>query len=87
MAAWRAGKQLLLQPTFAKSDAKFNSEQVKRSAEVAADRSGNERAVKVAKYSAMIKRGLEENQDPRMLADAWLVFGFQSNFMYKSVMG
>ena len=87
MAAWRAGKQLLLQPVFAKSDSKFNSTQIHRSADVAADRSGNERAVKVGKHSALLKRGLEKHQDPALIADAWLVWGFQANFMFKSVMG
>jgi hypothetical protein len=52
MAAWRAGKQLVLQPVFAKSDTK---QQVHCSANVAADRSGNERAVKMAKHSALIE--------------------------------
>jgi hypothetical protein len=87
IAAWRTGKQLLLQPVFARSDTKFNSLQVHRSANVAADRSGNERAVKMVKRSSLIKRGLAKHQDPTLLADAWLVWGFQTNFMFKSVMG
>lgn len=87
IAAWRTGNQLLLQPVFAKSDVKFNSLQVHHSADVAANRSGNERAVKMAKHSALIKRGLERHQDPTLIADAWLVWGFQTNFMFKSVMG
>ena len=87
IAAWRAGKQLVLQPVFAKSDTKFNSQQVHRSANVAADRSANERAVKMAKHSNLIKRGLEQYQQPKTIADAWLVWGFQTNFMFKSVMG
>jgi hypothetical protein len=87
MAAWCAGKQLVLQPVFAKSDTKFNSQQVHRSANVAADRSGNERAVKLAKHSALIKQAMGKHQQPTTIANAWLVWGFQTNFMFKSVMG
>jgi hypothetical protein len=45
LAAWRQGKQFVLQPTFAKSDTKFTGKETLLSAAVAADRAGNERAV------------------------------------------
>ena len=55
MAAWRAGKQLFLQPAFARSDRKFNTREVNRSSTVASDRSGNDRAVNVAKRAGVLK--------------------------------
>ena len=87
VAAWRAGKQLIRQPVFARSDRKFNSSEVNLSADVAAERSGNERAVNVAKKPVLLNRGTENHRDPALVADTWLVWGFQANFMFKSVMG
>ena len=86
MAAWRAGKQLFLQPAFVRSDRKFNTREVNRSSTVASDRSGNERAVNVAKRAGVLKRGLRPNESPEVIADAWLAWGFQANFMYKPVL-
>jgi len=81
LAAWRGGRQLMLQPDFARSDRRFNSREVLRSGAIASHRSGNERAVNVMKRSARIRRGLEKHQDPAIIADAWLAWGFQVNFM------
>ena len=86
LAAWRAGRQLTLQPDFAKSDRRFTSREVLRSAAVASDRSGNERAVNVAKRAGRISRGLQPHQQPRIIADSWSAWGFQANFMYKRVL-
>jgi hypothetical protein len=86
MAAWRVGKQLFLQPAFAGSDRKFNTREVNRSSTVASDRSGNERAVNVAKRADVLKRGLRPNESPEVIADAWLAWGFQATFMYKPVL-
>ena len=44
-AAWREGRQFVLQPTFAKADKKFTSDEKIRSSAVASDRGENERAV------------------------------------------
>ena len=85
LAAWRSGRQLLLQPDFARSDRRFNSRELLRSAGVASDRSGNERAVNVAKPSGLIARGLQHHQKTEIIADAWLAWGFQANFMFKPV--
>ena len=85
-AALRAGKQLLLQPFFAKSDQKFNTHQVLTSAAIAADRAGNERAVNVAKRAGMLKRGIRPAESWERICDVWLGWSFQANFMYKSVM-
>ena len=45
LPAWRAGRQQIYQPIFAKSDRKFTGRETIRSADIATDRSGNERAV------------------------------------------
>lgn len=86
VSALRAGKQLLLQPFFAKSDQKFNTNQLLTSAAIAADRAGNERAVDVAKRAGMLKRGLRPAESVERICDVWLAWSFQANFMYKSVM-
>jgi hypothetical protein len=86
MTAWRAGKQLFFQPAFAKSDRKFNTCEVNRSSKVASDRSGNERAVNVAKRAGVLKRGLRPNESPDVIADVRIAWGFQANFMYKPVL-
>ena len=56
--AWRQG-QFVMQPTFAKSDEKFNTVGVLRAASVAADRSGNERQVKRSKMSAYVRSNIK----------------------------
>ena len=85
-AAISAGGQLILQPAFASSDRKFNTQEIVSSAAIAADRSGNERAVKRCKFSGYLKRGLHQNQGINEFADIWLAWPFQVNFMYKPVL-
>ena len=85
-AAWRAGKQICCQPIFASSDRLFRSDEVLISASVAADRSGNERAVNLTKMSGLLKRGLRPNACPIRLNNVWLAWSFQINFMYASVL-
>lgn len=85
-AAWRTGGQFVLQPSFAKSDHKFTSLDVIRSAAVASDRGGNERAVRIAKMCGSIKNGLHGNGSPTRLCDLWLGWSFMSNFMFKKVL-
>jgi hypothetical protein len=86
LAAWRTGRQLMMQPAFARSDRRFTSGEVLRSGAVAAHRSGNEWAVNVMKRSGLLKRGLQKRQSTAVIADAWLAWGFQVNFMYKPVL-
>lgn len=86
LAAWRAGKQQVLQPTFARSDRKFTGRETIISADIAADRSGNERAVNRSKESGFIKRGLLQNSSPVLMDDVWLAWSFQTNFMFKLVL-
>ena len=56
--------------------------EVVRSAAVARDRGGNERAVKYSKLSGLIRKGLLPHEDPVTMCDVWLAWGFQCNFMY-----
>ena len=63
IAAWRKGKQLILQPDFARSDRKFKGDETLSSAAIAIDRGGNERAVRLSKMSGFIRRGGKENSD------------------------
>jgi DDE superfamily endonuclease len=84
-AAWQCGEQLVIQPAFAKSDKQFTSLQTLRSASVAADRSGNERAVKYAKMCSYVSSGLKNNASADRMCDVWLCWSFQCNFMFRPV--
>ena len=75
----------LLQPFFAKADRKFSTREVLHSAKIASHRSGNERAVNVAKRSGKIARGAECHEDLGDIADLWLCWGFQANFMFRPI--
>ena len=86
LEAHRAGEQECIQPIFAKSDRRFARDETVVSASVAADRSGNERAVNMAKKSGYIKRGLTPAGSPERLNNAWLAWSFQVNFMYNTVL-
>ena len=74
------------QPIFAKSDRRFARNETIVSASIAADRSGNERAVNLAKKSGYIKTGLTPGGCPKRLSNAWLAWSFQVNFMYNTVL-
>ena len=84
-AAWREGRQFVLQPTFAKADKKFTSDETIRSSTVASDRGGNERAVRLAKMCGFLQHGTESHQDINVLCEAWLGWGFICNFIYCGV--
>ena len=77
-AAWRAGRQECLQPSFARSDRKFQDHETLLSASVAADRSGNERAVNVSKRSGMLKRGMHQRMSPKRMDNIWKAWSFQA---------
>ena len=79
-------EQLVLQPDFAESERRFNRSQTLRSASVASDRGGNERAVNVAKRSWFLKRGFLKNSSAKRMNNAWMTWSFQSNFMYDPVL-
>ena len=82
--AWRSG-QFVLQPTFAKSDAKFSTADTLRSASIAADRSGNERSLRMSKMSSYVKRGTDTHKGIIRLCDAWHAWSWKANFMLKPV--
>lgn len=86
LAAWRMGKQLILQPAYKKSERKFTSAEVLLSAAVAADRSGNERAVNVAKRCFILGKGMEPRHRLDEIDDIWKAWGFQANFMFAPVL-
>ena len=86
-AAWRRG-QFVLQPTFVKCDRTFNTEETIESSRIAADQSGNIRAVGLCKTCSFLRnaeKGFKLKKVNR-LCDVWLAHSFQINFMYKSVM-
>ena len=75
------------QPIFAKSDEQFQRNDLLLSAGVAVNRSGNERGVKYMKHSWIVRRGIKHgNFDLATVDDVWLAWGFQVNFMYKTVL-
>ena len=76
-AAYGLGKQTCLQPKFAKNDEQFTSDELHFSGSVAADRSGNERAVHRSKTSSTLKRGLKPNGSPVRLNKIWEGVGIQ----------
>ena len=81
LPAWRAGRQTVLKPVFARSDTTFTGIETIVSGSVASDCLGNERAVKRAKQSMIFKKGLYNTGCPKHLSNVWLTWSFQSNFM------
>jgi hypothetical protein len=81
--AWKKGKQLVLQPSFARSDRRFTSRETIRNSGIASDRSCNERAVRLSKING--RTGLRQNESTKRLDDVWLSWSFQVNFFYKPV--
>jgi hypothetical protein len=77
---------MMLQPWFAESDQKFGTKQVLTSAQIAHDRSANERAVCVSKRSDFLKRGHHMRTDTATTDDVFIGWSFQANFMYKPVL-
>ena len=84
-AAWASG-QLILQPTFAKSDKQFSTMDLIRSTSVAAECSGKEHAVRVTKMSAYVKWGTQSHKNIEQLSDVWETWSYCSNFMFKPVL-
>jgi hypothetical protein len=84
--ALKVGKHMVVQPAFSKADRRFTAHESIRTAAVAKDRSGNERAVRVMKYSDYITNGLHQGGRADRMCDVWLAWGFQANFMYRPVL-
>ena len=85
-ASHKEGGQGTLQPPTSKSDERFTGRTTVYAAFIAHDWSGNERAVNVAKRSALIKRGLVPGMNPIRLNAVWRGWAFRANFMYRSVL-
>ena len=83
---YRLGKQLTIQPDFAKADRHFKGKETLTSAAIATDRSGNERAVRLSKQSGYINRGIPSAGSPLRMDNAWMSWSFQCNFMFESVL-
>jgi DDE superfamily endonuclease len=84
--AWKSGGQLVLQPSFAKSDKKFTSRETIRNAAVASDRAANERAVRLSKLCGFFRNGLRQHECPIRLNEVWFLWAFQCNFIYQPVL-
>jgi len=85
LAAQKEGQQCM-QPNFAQSDMRFNSNQTLNSAAVAVVRSGNERAVRVVERSWFVRRGGSLGcLDLSLINDVWMAWGFRVNFIYSPV--
>ena len=86
LMAWRAGRQEVHQPTFARSDRRFTGMEMLIAASIAANRSKNERGVNRAKMSGVISRGLHPRGCSVRFNNVWLAWSFQANFMFKAVL-
>ena len=81
--------QFILEPIFSKTESKFTTIDRLRSASIAGDRSGNERAVRLCKNANIFRNYSTTGQktaDIVRLYNFWLTFSFQVNFMYKNCM-
>jgi hypothetical protein len=83
--AFQNGRQLIVQPNFAKSDQRFNSYQTLRSTSIAKIRAGNERVVRKVKNCKYISSGLKSNENVTRMCDVWLCWGYHVNFMFRPV--
>ena len=81
------GEQLCWQPVFRKSDERYGRYSTLLTVVVAYTRSGNERSVKHVKHSWLISRGTVgmPQFSLKVIADVWLAWGFQINFIYDPV--
>jgi hypothetical protein len=84
LAAFRCGGQIVIQPTFSRGySERFTDIETLFTGGVARDRSGNERAVRNMKLSGYITDCLLPNESVDRMADVWLCWGFQTNFLYR----
>jgi hypothetical protein len=84
-ASLDAGKQKVEQPFFADKEGFFSTSQVQRSAAVASERSGNERAVRICKLPGYIQRGPHSRSEMDRFCNVWLAWTFQVNFMFAPI--
>ena len=84
--AYWSGKQLTLQPDFAKGDRRLKGNETLASVVIATDRSGNERVVRLSKQSGYINRGITQRTSLLQMDNAWMAWSFQCNFMFENVL-
>ena len=77
--------QHIIQPNFMNAKKGFKGEDVLCTAEVASDRSGNERAVKIVKRSAYITDGIAANQLFARMEKVVKAFSCRCNFMFRPI--
>jgi len=76
-----AHDQKVVQPIYVSNKVGFSFEDGLCSSEVASDRSGNERAVRLAKLSDFLTDGVHNNQSFERMNIFWKCFNFLTNFM------
>ena len=81
--AWQYGKHEVLQPAFTYIGCKFSGMENLILASVVTDQSGNKRAIKMAKLSGILSRGLSCTGCPKKIDNVWLAWSFQTNFMFR----
>lgn len=84
--AWRAGKQMTLQPHFTNATRDFSTKEKLSSGDTASSRSGNERAVSRVKTSGYIRDGVEKAHKFDRFNRVWCAYAFQVNFMFEPVL-
>lgn len=78
--------QFIIQPNFTNAAQKFKGEEILCIAEIASDRSANERGVRVLKRSAYITDGVESSASFERMEKVTKAFSFRCNFMFKPVL-
>jgi hypothetical protein len=68
LPAWRAGRQEVIQPIFAKSDRKYSGVDTIHTVDVATTRSGNKRSVNLCKQAGYIQWGLHSHSKASMMS-------------------
>ena len=86
MYAWKEENKILKYPVFSKSDKTFTGEETILSASIAADRSGNKRAVTRSKESGYLQFVLDPAANFELMDDVYLAWNFQVNFMFEVVL-
>ena len=76
--------QMTIQPDFAKANEKFKRKEALTSAALTTDRSDNERAVRLSKQCGLINKGMQPRSSFVRIDNAWLIWYFQCNFMFKN---
>ena len=78
-------KQFVIQPNFCAANRNFKGPEILNIFEVVSDRSGNEWAVKLLKYSKPVKDDISPHSSYDRMEKLVKAFSFQCNFMFKPV--